>query len=363
MNNSFILVKMSQARQVIAAISLPLLLCACGSSPDVIPVENSDRPVKLIRLSGATSESSARFPAVINAGETAEISFLVGGSIESLLVTDAQEVASGDVIARLGAQDFESNLASARASFTNTEEEYQRAVRLAAQDAIAQNVLKQRETQRDVAKAQLESAEKALADSVLRAPFSGVVANVAVREKQTIAAGTTVATIIDLETLEATINLPASVIAQVPTRRDQDRGAVVILEAAADLSIPAVYSEADLVADATSQTYAVTFKFAAPEDMLVLPGMNATVILNSAPDQAPGETVAVPLAAVQSDGDGQYVWLVNNESMTVTRRNIEIEPGIGESVAVTAGLSRDDQIVGAGGAYLAEGVKVSPWSE
>lgn len=364
MNQHFSLKKPLQVnKRKIAAISFVLLLTACGSPPDAVSFDTSDRPVKLIKLSGATSESSARFPAVINAGEVAELSFLVGGNLESLTVADAQEVASGEVIARLGARDFESSVASARASFVNADEEYQRAVRLAAQDAIAQNVLKQRETQRDVAKAQLDSAEKALADSVLRVPFSGVIANVAVREQQTVSAGTTVATLIDLATLEATINLPASVIAQVPTRQEQDRGAVVILEAASELAIPAVYSEADLLADATSQTYAVTFKFAAPEDMLVLPGMNATVVLSSAGNQTSGGAVAVPLAAVQSDGDGQFVWLVDEKSMTVARQTIEIEPGIGESVVVTAGLSTGDQIVGAGGAYLAEGVKVSPWTE
>ena len=345
----------------VAGACLVALLAACGAEPDVVAVDTNNRPVKLISLSGTATESSARFPAIINAGEIAELSFLVGGNIESLLVTDAQTVARGEVIARLGARDFNSSLASAKASFVNAEEEFQRAVRLAEQDAIAQNVLKQRETQRDVAKAQLESAEKALADSVLHAPFSGVVANVAVREQQTIAAGTTVATVIDLTTLEATINLPASVIAQVPAR--EDRGALVLLEAADGLEIPATYSEADLVADATSQTYAVTFTFAAPEEMLVLPGMNATVVLNYTGAQGSGGTVAVPLAAVQSDGGGQYVWVVNQESMTVSRRGIEVKPGIGESVVVTAGLSLSDQIVGAGGAYLTDGVKVTPWTE
>ena len=345
----------------VASVCLVTLLVSCGEAPDSAPPDTSDRPVKLISISGINLENTARYPAIINAGEIAELSFLVGGNFDSLRVTDAQVVAAGDVLASLGARDFKSSVASARASFVNAEEEFQRAVRLSEQDAIAQNVLKQRETQRDVAKAQLESAEKALADSILRAPFSGVVANVAVREQQTISAGATVATVMDLTTLEATINLPASVISQVPAR--EDRGAFVLLEAAAGLEIPATYSEADLVADATSQTYAVTFTFAPPENMLVLPGMNATVVLKSSDAGGAGGSVSVPLAAVQSDGDGQYVWVVDNESMTVSRRGIEIEQGIGEFVVVTAGLDSSDQIVGAGGAYLAEGVKVTPWTE
>lgn len=344
-----------------AGLCSALLLAACAEDSVEAPPDTSGRPVKLIHIADANVASATRYPAVIRAGERAELSFQVGGNIEELAVKDAQELVAGDLIARLGARDFESNAASARASFANAEEEYNRAVRLTAQDAIAKNVLEQRRAQRDVAKAQLNSAEKAFADSVLRAPFAGIVASVLVREKQTVSAGTTVATIIDLTTLEATINLPASVIAQVPSR--EDPSSIVILEAAPGEEIQAIFQEANLVADATSQTFAVTFAFAAPKNILVLPGMNATVILQSADQKSGNTSITVPLAAVQSDGNGQYVWVVNEETMQVARRGIQLEAGIGENVVVTEGLTASDQIVGAGAAYLAEGVQVTPWKE
>ncbi len=338
-----------------------LLLASCDEEPATEPNDTSGRPVKLINISGTHHQSTARYPAVIGAGEQVDLSFPVGGVIQELPVTDADPVDKGDLIARLDPRDFESNVAAARASFTNAEEEYQRAVRLAEQDAIAQSVLEQRKTQRDVARAKLDSAEKALADSVLRAPFSGVVASIPVRKQQTVSPGTNVATLINVAALDATINLPASVVAQVPTR--ENRGVVVLLEAAPDREIEAQFSEANLVADATSQTYAITFRFEAPADLLILPGMNATVELTSGDSGAARGSVSVPLAAVQSDGNGQYVWIVERDAMTVSRRYIEMATGIGEMVVVTSGLSFGDQIVGAGGAYLAEGIKVTPWME
>ena len=342
-------------------VVLTFFVTACGEDPALKEVDSNVRPVKLISISGSSELSSTRYPAVIGAGEQVELSFLVGGIIQELAVNDSDEVTEGGLIARLDPRDFESSVASARASYTNAEEEYQRAVRLAEQDAIATSALEQRETQRDVAKAQLDSAEKALADSVLRAPFSGVAASVPVREQQTVSPGTSVATLINVSTLDATINLPASVVAQVPTAGQQSSVAV-LLDAAPGREIEAQFSEANLVADATSQTYAVTFSFERPENLLVLPGMNATVVLTSG-GGAPGSSVSVPLAAVQSDGNGQYVWLVDQEAMTVSRRDIEVASGIGETIAVTSGLSTGDQIVAAGGAYLAEGVQVTPWTE
>jgi len=185
------------------------LMMACGEAPSDVPADTSGRPVKLITVSGTDDESSSRYPAVIGAGEQSDLSFSVGGVIQSLPVLDSTQIEAGNLIARLDSRDFESSVASARASYSNAEDEYQRAVRLAEQDAISNSVLEQRKTQRDVAKSQLDSAEKALADTVLRAPFSGVIAAVPVSEQETVSPGTIIATIISLDSLDATINLPA----------------------------------------------------------------------------------------------------------------------------------------------------------
>ena len=157
---------------------------------------------------------------------------------------------------------------------------------------------------------------------------------------------------------EASISVPANFIARVPTRRNER--ATVTLDAAPDQQIEATFEEADLDADTTSQTYSVTFAFEAPEGLLVLPGMNATIELQAEFGEAT-QSAVVPLAAVQSDSTGQYVWLYDADKGAVTRQAVELEDGIGETMVVTSGLAAGDQIVGAGAAYLSEGMKVTPW--
>ena len=340
-------------------------LSGCGSEPESQDEPPIVRPVKLIEVSTTSSGLDLRYPAVISASERTELSFQVGGLILELPFSEAQDVEQGDVIARLDQRDFESAVNSARASFTNAEDEYQRALRLVEQGAIAQSAVDQRKTQRDVAESQLESAEKALEDSVLRAPFAGTVASVPVREQQTISPGTPIATLINVSSLDATINMPASIVARIPASDTPERRpATVLLDAAPEREIEAAFKEADLVADATSQTYEVAFTFSAPEDLIVLPGMNATVVLNTEGlGTGAASALGVPLAAVQSDGDGQFVWRYDAGSGRVSRQDVQIQPGIGETVQIVSGLAPGDQIVGAGGAYLAEGVEVIPWVE
>lgn len=337
---------------------LVLSLAGCSDNKESQSKEPLVRPVKLITVSIANSTLSNRYPAVIDAAQSSSLTFEVGGLVEEVSVREAQELDKGTVIAQLRQRDFRNNLSSAQAQFKNAQDEYQRALRLAKQDAIAKNVLDQRKTQRDVAKSSLDTAKKALEDTVLRAPFAGVVAELPIEELQTVQPGTVVASLINLESLEASIDLPANVIATIEQR--QDKKAFVVLDAAKDTLIEATFKEASLIADSISQTYKVVFSFSPPENLVILPGMNATVITQSS-SLSEKPIVSLPLAAILSDGGKRFVWVVDQQNMTVSKRAVELEPGIGDSLIVKEGLAEGEVIAGAGAAYLAEGMKIRAW--
>ncbi len=353
--------KQKLAKLYVLSLGL-LLLTACEKEMPQAP-EPTVRPVKIVAIETAESLQTTRYPAVIQASGSVDLTFQVGGLLQELPVTEAQIVKQGDLIAKLDPRDFVSQVNTAKAQYELAEQEYQRAVRLIKEDAIAQRELEQRKSQRDSTKAQLDTAQKALSDSELRAPYTGVIAKVPIKRLQNVQPGTAIASMIDAKKWEVTINLPASVIASTPTR--QEEGVYVVLSAAQETQIPATFKEATLEADAVSQTYAVTFSFQAPENLVILPGMNADVILQSSAKQAIArdKNVAVPLAAVLSAGQQQFVWVVDNGSMTVTKRLVRVQEGIGETLVITDGLVVGESIVAAGAAYLSEGMQVRPWTD
>ncbi len=342
-----------------AAAVVVLALVSCGRE-EAAPPAPSVRPVKLVTVEGAAAARSTKYPAVIDAAQLSELSFQVGGLLEALPVNTTQEVERGAVIARLDQRDFESSVAEADAQFDNADTMYQRAVRLAKEDAIARSVLEERKSQLDVAAARLESVRKALNDTVLRAPFDGVVADVPVKRLQNVQAGQLIARLMSKGEFKATIQMPAGVIAQANTR--VNRGVFVMLDAAPENKIRAVFKEATLVADAASQTYAVTFTFDPPDRLVILPGMTATVEIVSSPKTDAGtRRVTVPLAAVLSDGDARFVWVVNDD-MTVAKRAVTVADGIGANAVVTGGLKAGEVVVGAGGANVSAGMTVRRWT-
>ncbi|MDX1335134.1 MAG: efflux RND transporter periplasmic adaptor subunit [Gammaproteobacteria bacterium] len=353
----------SRIAPMVALLFSVFLITSCGSDDTEQAREPAVRPVKMITLSSASDARIAKYPAVIDANTFSDSSFQVPGLIEEVAVVNAQQVEQGDLIARLDQRDYKSQLASASSQFNNAEDEYQRAVRLYEQDAIARSVLEQRQSQRDVAKAQLDTAEKALADTVLRAPFAGVVVQVPVRERQTVSAGEVVASVMGRGKLEANFDVPASVVARA--QETEIQASFVILDAAPKDKITASFKEANLLADSASQTYKVTYTFEPPKNLVVLPGMNATVeiISKSKSEAAETQRISVPLSAIASDGESKYVWVVDQETMTVSRRNITVLDGIGEMAVVTEGLALDETIAAAGASFLADGMQVRPWIE
>ncbi len=354
------------SRQSCLAICLLVvgsLLSGCDGGEVEQTTEPTVRPVKMITLAAASDVETRRFPATVNAGRFSELSFQVGGLIDEVSVAEAQVVAAGDTIARLVTRDFENQVASARSQFGNAEEEYQRAVRLAEQDAIAQSVLEQRRAQRDVARSQLDSAEKALEDAELTAPYSGVIMQVPARATEAVSAGQTVASLMAEGDLEVSISVPAIMIAD--SQDVESRGAFVFLDAAPQTSIPATFKEIDLIADTASQTYTVTFGFEAPATLVILPGMNATVELSGArrSTAAARNRISVPLSAVTTDGTDNFVWVVDETTMTVSKRVVTVADGIGDAVVVTEGLTAGDVIATAGASFLSDGMQVRPWND
>lgn len=151
------------------AVGIIALFGAC--SRDVAePQEPPVRPIKLVTVEESTNRFPVSYPAVIEASQSSVLTFQVSGLLQELPVSEGQPVDKDDLIAKLDQRDYQNNFNSAKAQYDNAESEYQRARRLAQENAIFRSVLEQRRSQRDITKAQFDTAKKALDDTELRTP-------------------------------------------------------------------------------------------------------------------------------------------------------------------------------------------------
>jgi RND family efflux transporter MFP subunit len=291
-----------------------------------------------------------------------DLAFQVGGQIVEWNAIDGSEFQRGQVIARLDARSFEAAVAQAEAQYINADSEYQRAVRLLEEDAISRSVVESRDAQRQVAKANLDTARKNLSDTILRAPFTGFVGVTNVEQFQNVAPQQPVL-VLQSRAVEAVVNVPASFV--LNSNRVRYFNTFVELDAAPERRFAATFREATGQADSSTQTFEGHFRFNAPADLVVLTGMTATLYFETELIAVPEERrgVAVPLAAILAEGDQRYVWVVKGRDRVLERRDVALGEGVGSTLRVIDGLAAGETIVAAGGAYLNAGDKVRPWQD
>lgn len=344
-----------------AVVAAAATVASCGDAPAPERTETV-RPAKLVTVGTASQQRDLSFPAVIRAAQSAELTFPVPGQVIELNVLEGEDVERGALIAKLDQRDAQNNLSQAQAEYQNAESEYRRAQRLRDQDAISQSVLEQRQTQLEVRQAAVDTARKALEDTLIRAPFSGGVSRVLIEQFQNVQAKEAIVVLQSGET-EAIIDIPGTIIARVPQLEPVNTR--VILDAAPDLEIPAEFREASGQADASTQTYQISFTFDPPEGLFILPGMTATVRstfnFKGTNGDLVAEGISVPLDAILAEGPNRFVWVVDSD-MKLRKRPVSLGQDSTENVTVTNGLEGGETIVAAGVSFLAEGMTVREWT-
>lgn len=350
------------ARQIACYLLALIVLLFSGGCSEEQPPQATEkiRPAKLMTVEDASVRRALTFPAVIQAAKSVELTFQIAGEVRELNVLESDLVQSGDIIAQLDQSDTTSRLSQAKAEYDNANEEYQRAEKLYAQDAISRSVLDSRRTRKDVTRAALDTVEKAFRDTTLKAPFSGRISRVLIRQFQNVQAKEPIV-MFQSDEVEAVINVPSIIV--IRARQIESANARIILDDAPDEHIEARFTEFAGEADEATQTYSVSLSFEPPEDLLILPGMTATVELDLLFTDESGVVeggIAVPLSSILSEGGGKYVWLVT-EDEGLRKQEVVVQPNLSDTVTVIEGLSPGDTIVAAGVNFFFEGMKVRPW--
>ena len=203
----------------------------------------------------------------------------------------------------------------------------------------------------------LAEARLQLADSTLRAPYTGVVAQRFVEEQQTIVANKPVVTFQNLDEIDIVADVPEAVMA-ADVRSASVGRMVAELSTIPGVQFPVRIKEAAQVANPTTQTFKVRVAMQAPRRFTVLPGMTATVVATYRRPGAQSRRILVPISAVFKEDTGQQVtWVVGADQM-VSRRLVKMGAAAGDQVEIVDGLQPGERIVVAGAPFLSPGMRV-----
>ena len=214
-----------------------------------------------------------------------------------------------------------------------------------------------------VAESQVALQETAMADMVIRAPFSGVALSKDAQPGEMVSpvsAGggftrTGISTIVDMRSLEIEVDVNESYINRVTANQP----VTAVLDAYPDFEIPAKVIAVVPTADRQKATVLVRIGFN-ELDPRILPdmGVKVTFLREEAAAATPAArpVALVPKGAVRAENGGCYVFVVKQD--TVERRAVQTGGTDGDRLEVTGGLSSGERVVVAPPAELAAGTPI-----
>ena len=393
-------------RALLVAVAMPLalVLSACGANGKAAETPTAvETPLVRIDVARVTQEPIARLLRVtgsLAADEQAEVSAEVAGRIVTTPVERGARVSEGtplvtisnaetraqlqeaeanaaQIEARLGldaagALDIEQvpDVANARAALSLAEAEYNRIQKLLEQKVVSESEFDQRKTQVEAARQQYEAsrngarqqwqslqaararvelARKAMADTVVRAPFAGLVAERGVSVGDYVTRGTRVATLVRINPLRLELTVPEQAIAQVQS------GANVTLTVDAypgrTFEGRVRYVSPALKADQRALTVEAIVPNA---DAALKPGLFATAEITQA---ASAPALLAPATAIRVISGTARVFVVKGDR--VEERIVATGQSVGPLVEIVNGLTAGEIVAVSNVSTLVDGMSVS----
>ncbi len=338
-------------------LTLTSVFIISGCSETVEPTKLV-RPVKSMLVADHHAASVMVFPGKIRAADKVDMAFQVPGQIKILNAVNGQRVAQGTVLAQLDSRDFESNLKAAKAEYQRAQADFRRFKELVERQLISKADFDRQRALRDIAEANVEKAQKALDDTKLVAPFSGVVAHRYADNFEDVNAKQPILSLQNMASLEVVVQVPENAIPQNQDMEimQEEIEAFARFNGLPDRLFDLQMKEFTLDADPRTQSFELVLQMATPNNLSIYPGMSATV--EATMPMMDEKHLLIPAAAVFAsavDNDQQFVWVINSDALTVSKLPVAVGSLQGDKIEIISGIEVGMRIVTAGVNYLAEG--------
>jgi RND family efflux transporter MFP subunit len=344
------------------SIFLTVLMVLTGCKPEDAPVES--RLVRALVVNPRPIGEDRQAIGEVKPRYESDLSFRVAGKVLSRLVDVGAWVRQGDTLATLDTQDYQNRLRSAEAEVSSAEAalinaqgtEARQAKLLkdgwtpkATYDNALQN-LQVAEARLNVAKANLDLTRDQLDYTTLKAEFDGVITAVGAEAGQNVNAGQMVVKLARPDDKDGVFNIAETAFTDISKTQLE---VLVWPLSNPELAVDGVVREISPVADPVTRTYTIKVTLKNPPAQLRF-GMSIGGRLKGDAALA----VALPFSALFEKNGSPAVWVLDQQSSSLTLRPITVARYDANTVIVAGGLSRGDIVVTAGVNTLTVGQRV-----
>jgi multidrug efflux system membrane fusion protein len=346
-----------------------LLLTGCNE-PDK-EISQPIRPIMWTKVAISPFEQIRTLSGIIVPVEATKLSFEVRGKIQSIEVNLGNEVVKGQELARLNQRNFNLGLQSAQAQYqqakatlVDARNSYNRYEKLLKQGVVSQSgfdnakaTYDASKSAADVAQAQLDIANKNLQDSILLAPYDGMITKRLFEPSQQVSAGESLFEIEGNHGLEVHVLVPETLIRELRQHSILPINFPVLPELTMKGQITEIGTRAEF-----ANAFPVTAVLQG-DNLLLRAGMTAEVTFSftgTGRTGHKGDVIRIPATALSAGLEQKaYVFIYNPETQQVTKTQVQTENIFKNEIFISSGLKQGDIIATAGVAFLRDGQQVS----
>ena len=348
-----------------AHCALALLILLPGCKPADTPQAGPEpvRPVRVVTVEERPGGETVTLTGTVQAQEDVALAFRIGGQLIERSVNVGDQVAAGQVVARLdrstwsdAVQAARANRAAAMARLVEARNQVERFEPLLPRGFVSRQMFDQAVEARnaaqalvDAAEAQVSTAETQLSYTDLLADGPGVVTARGAEPGEVVAAGRMVVRLAREGGRDAVFDVPA----RVKDEGHADLDVIVSLSTDPKVQARGRVREVSPEADPVTRTFRVRVGLTNPPEAMRLGStVTGTVQLGG------NAGMVVPAAALTSSQGEPAVWVMDPAAGTVALRPIQVARFELDQVLIAAGLSDGELVVTAGVQALRPGQRV-----
>lgn len=341
------LIIVTAAVLVIAAFALLRPRGTAAPAPAVAPLEFLASDVFTVQPTAV--QAVLPLTGSLSALQQAAVRAKVSGELSQVLVREGESVKQGQVIARLDTTEYDARVAQANGQMLAARGEYDKARQvmarnrdLVARGFISKTAFENYEANTAVAKANLDAANgglavarKALADTVIYAPFDGMVAVRSAEPGEKVSPDAKLFDIVNLARLELAAAIPLAEASRIHI------GQTVELQAEGqDTTITGALERINPAATEGTRSIMVYVSVANPDGRL----RAGQFVKGGLVLERRAQVLAVPAIAVRSEGERHFVYAIDAQGKLAEQA---VQTGLrsADQIEITGGLQAGTRIV------------------
>jgi membrane fusion protein (multidrug efflux system) len=336
-----------QVRGIVPAASVPGQQQAQGNSPAGQRPNRGPSPVETAKAMTVRLSDDISAIGTLLAEESVAISPETSGRVAKVLFKDGDSVSAGTPLFKLDPDLAEAALSEARARLELAEANFARNQTLRRSGNVAQSTLEAVATDRDVARAAVQSTEVLLRKLTITAPFSGTLGFRSISEGAYVTAGTTLVQLDKIDRLKASFSVPELQQARVAPEQTVELTA----DALPGETFAATISALNPSIDVNGRALQVRADLD-NAGLKLRPGLLVRISVKG-PER---EAVVVPESAIVQRGEMVLVYAVRENKAAEVR--VKLGKRMPGQVEILEGLAAGEVIVTAGNTRLSNGAPV-----